>query len=186
VYRFGVAFLALALAWTFDVTKSGIRRTEPLAPGAAATAGPDRGVRLKAALVGAGFVGVVWLGVQAWGPLGGAVDTGVPMDNPTLAVLPLADFSSDGDQAYLADGLHEDILHQLAQLSGVRLISRRSSSFMRGVPAGEAAEALGVRYVLEGSVRMAQDSLILTAQLIDALNDEHIWSEALGRRFGLE
>jgi TolB-like protein len=178
--------LALALAWTFDVTGGEIRRTEPLPEGSAPPTAPDRWGRLKAALVGAGFVGVVWIGVQAWQPLTGTEETAVPVAEPTLAVLPLEDFSPGGDQGYLADGLHEEILHQLAQLSGIRLTSRTSSSFMRGVEPGDAADALGVRYVLEGSVRTASDSVLLTVQLIDSHTDEHIWSEVLGGRFVLD
>lgn len=178
--------LALALAWTFDVTGSGIRRTEPWAVGPPTAASRDRWVRLKASLVGAGFVAVVWIGVRAWQPLGAPPETGVPVEEPTLAVLPLADFSPDGDHAYLSAGLHEEILHQLAQVPGIRLTSRTSSSFMQGVPPKEAAASLGVRYVLESSVRMAQDSLLLTFQLIDTFTDEHIWSEVLGRRYTLE
>ncbi len=177
--------LSIVLAWTFDVTAEGVRRTSPLSPGRGPAPASDRFVRLKAAMVGAGFVGVVWLGVRAWHPLGPPPDTGVPVEEPTLAVLPLADLSPGGDQAYLADGLHEEILHQLAQVPGIRLTSRTSSSFMRGVPPEEAAASLGVRYVLESSVRMAQDSLLLTIQLIDTFTDEHIWSEELGRRYTL-
>jgi TolB-like protein/Tfp pilus assembly protein PilF len=178
--------LALALAWTFDVTETGIRRTEALDGGSTSAQAPDRWIRLKAALVGAGFVGVVWMGVRAWQPLNEPMETGVPVEEPTLAVLPLSDFSPGGDRAYLADGLHEEILHQLAQVPGIRLTSRTSSSLMRGLSPDSAAEALGVRYVLEGSVRVAQDSLLLTIQLIDTFTDEHLWSEELGRRYTLE
>jgi TolB-like protein len=176
--------VAVGLAWTFDVTGEGIRRTAPV--GAAAPVAHDRWVRLKAALMGAGFVAVVWLGARLWQPVTAPADTGVPVEEPTLAVLPLADFSPGGDHAYLADGLHEEILHHLAQLPRIRLTSRTSSSFMRGVDPGEAAHALGVRYVMEGSVRMAGDSLMLTVQLIDSYTDEHIWSEAMGGTFALE
>lgn len=179
--------LAMAMAWSFDVTDTGIRRTGPAPKGARPGVAPsDRWIRVKAALVGAGFVGVVWIGIRAWQPLKTPPDSGVPSEEPTLAVLPLDDFSPDGEYAYLAEGLHEEILHQLAQLPGIRLTSRTSSSRMRGVQATEAADSLGVRYVLEGSVRLAGDSLILTVQLIDALSDEHVWSEALERSYALE
>ncbi len=177
--------LAVALAWTFDVTGEGIRRTESL-PGGGRPGPADRWVRVKAALVGAGFVVVVWLGARLWQPLGTPDGTPVPMAEPTLAVLPLQDLSPGGDQAYLADGLHEEILHQLSRLSGIRLTSKTSSLAMRAVPADSAAAALGVRYVLEGSVRTVPDSIRLTVQLIDALTDEHIWSQTVTKRSTLE
>jgi TolB-like protein/Flp pilus assembly protein TadD len=177
--------VAMGLAWTFDVTNQGIERTGPAA-GISVPPPPDRWIRLKAALVGAGFVAVVWMGARAWRPLTEPLDTGVPVEEPTLAVLPLADYSPAGDQAYLADGLHEEILHHLAQLRGIRLTSRTSTLFFRGVPGEVAGDSLGARYVLEGSVRTAPDSILLTVQLIDALTDEHLWSEEMKRGFSLE
>jgi TolB-like protein/thioredoxin-like negative regulator of GroEL len=176
--------LTVALAWMFDVTGEGIQRTPPA--GEVGSPQPlDRYARLKAALVGAGFVVIVWLGARLWQPLGEPVDPTVPMEQPSLAVLPLQDLSPGSDQAYLADGLHEEILHQIARLRGIRLTSKTSALFLRGVPGEAAGDSLGVRYVLEGSVRMAGDSILVTVQLIDALNDEHLWSEEVGRRFEL-
>jgi TolB-like protein/tetratricopeptide (TPR) repeat protein len=179
--------VALGLAWTFDVSGSGIQRTGP-APRGAAQAAPDRWGRAKAALVGAGFVGIVWLGVRLWQPLGEGPATGVPVDAPVLAVLPFDDFSPDGDQAYFADGLHDELLHQLAMLRGIRLTSRTSVSHFRGSPAtAEAiADSLGARYVIESSVRREPDSVQLTVQLIDAMTDDHLWSESLTRAMDLE
>ncbi len=179
--------VAVGLAWTFDVTESGIQRTGPPTGGGPTISAPDRWVRLKAALLGAGFVAVVWMGARAWQPVTETEtgNNGVPVEKPTLAVLPLTDLSPDADQAYLADGLHEEILHRLAQLPGTRLTSRTSSMFMRGVAGEVAGDSLGVRYVLEGSIRMAGDSILLTVQLIDALTDEHLWSEVMGGRFEL-
>jgi hypothetical protein len=91
--------LALALAWTFEVTDGAIRRTAPTERGAV-TAWPDRWARPKAALVGGGFVAIVWLGLALWQPLGSAAADAVPVDAPVLAVLPFDDFSPGGDQAY--------------------------------------------------------------------------------------
>jgi len=180
--------LAMVLAWTFDVTEEGITVTDGPASGSDGVLAQDRWVRLKAALVGAGFVVVVWAGIRAWQPMGQPSDTGVPSDVATLAVLPPTDLSPGSDYAYLAAGLHEEILHQLAQLPDIRLTSRTSSAFMEGMPAEEAAANLGVRYILESSVRMARDSLLLTVQLIDTYTEtaNHLWSEELGRRFTLE
>jgi adenylate cyclase len=179
--------LALALAWTFDVTGGGIQRTAPAGEGSVAM-GPDRWARPKAALVGAGFVAIVWLGVRLWQPLGSEDPNGVPVDAPVLAVLPFADLSPGGDQAYFADGLHEELLHQLAKLRGIRLTSRTSASHFRGSPATATAiaDSLGARYVLEGTVRFSPDSVQVTVQLIDAPSDDHLWSESYTRAMSLE
>jgi len=180
--------VALVLAWTFDVTGSGIRRTEPLQGGEVSIV-PDRWVRLKAALVGAGFVAVLFLGFTLWKRT--VVDTpgsAVPADRPVLAVLPFQDLSPEGDQEYFADGLHEELLHQLATLSGLSLISRTSVMHFRNSPLEMQAigDSLEARYVLEGSVRQAGDSVLLTVQLIDAATDEHLWSEAYTRGLSMD
>ena len=202
--------LALFLAWTFDVTSAGEIRREAAAgsdasagaetassPESGAAAVPGRWDRLKAALVGAGFVAVLVLGVRMWkGPAtvstatSGAEDGAptVPYDAPVLAVLPFDDLSAGGDQAYFADGLHEEVLHQLAALRGIGLISRTSVEHFRGSPATvrAIADSLGARYALEGSVRRAGDSVRVTVQLIDAAADEHLWSESYGARLALD
>jgi len=112
----------------------------------------------------------------------------VPMEAPVLAVLPFADLSPGGDQAYFADGLHEELLHQLAVLRGLHLTSRTSVEHFRGSPAtvNAIADSLGARYAMEGSVRRARDSIRVTVQLIDAAADEHIWSETYDARLTLD
>ena len=181
--------LAVALAWMFDITAQGIRRTAPAAATHGVDVRPDRWLRPKAALVGAGFMAVVWFGVHLWqGPEptdGGGI---VPTDRPVLAVLPFDDLSPEGDQEYFADGLHEELLHQLAAVGGMRLTSRTSVMHFRGSPStiGAIADSLGARYVLEGSVRRAVDSVRVTVQLIDAPTDEHLWSESFSRALSLD
>jgi adenylate cyclase len=185
--------MALGLAWTFDFTGGGIIRTEPAGEDSLDPV-QDRWVRAKAALVGAGFVAVVWVGVRAWQTPQTTDGPSVPTDIPVLAVLPFEDFSPEGDQAYFADGLHEELLHQLSMVRGIQLISRTSVAHFRGSPAVTSviADSLGARYVLEGSVRRSLDSIQVTLQLIDAASDNHLWSEShsaalsLGGIFGLQ
>ncbi len=179
--------LAVALAWTFDITGGGIRRTAPAGQESVAAA-PDRWARPKAALVGAGFVGIVWLGVRLWQPLGPGEDNGVPIDEPVLAVLPFQDLSPEGDQAWFVDGLHDELLNQLAALQGIRLTARTSVAHFRGSSSTVSviADSLGARYVMEGSVRRAGDSIQVTVRLNDAAADEHLWSQSFGRALSLE
>jgi adenylate cyclase len=136
-----------------------------------------------------GSVWILWTG-SAPGETPGSDDAQatVPMEEPVLAVLPFADLSPGGDQAYFADGLHEELLHQLAVLRGLHLTSRTSAEHFRGSPSTvrAIADSLGARYVMEGSVRRAGDSVRVTVQLIDAAADEHIWSESYDARLTLD
>jgi TolB-like protein len=101
----------------------------------------------------------------------------------SIAVLPFADLSPDGDQAYFSDGIAEELLNLLAKIRELRVISRSSSFQFRGndifIP--DVANELNVTYVLEGSVRKAGNRIRITAQLIDASSDTHIWSETYDR-----
>jgi len=179
--------LALALAWTFDLTGGAIRRTVP-ADRAHVAAKPDRWARPKAALVGGGFVAIAWLGVQLWQPLGSDGDNGVPADTPVLAVLPFDDLSPEGDQAWFVDGLHEELLNQLAMLRGIRLTPGTSVAHFRDSQAtiSAIADSLGARFVLEGSVRRAVDSVQVMVRLNDAASEEQLWSQSFGRAMSLE
>jgi adenylate cyclase len=181
--------LVVSLAWMFDITRSGIRRTGPAEATDPQTWAPDRWGRVKAAIVGAGFMAIVWFGVRLWQVPAQDTDRGlVSTERPVVAVLPFADMSPAEDQAYFADGLHEELLHQLSVLPDLRLISRTSVMHFRGSPATAKAiaDSLGARYVLEGSVRRAADSVRVTVQLIDAETDEHLWSESLSRALSME
>lgn len=105
-----------------------------------------------------------------------------------IAVLPFDDFSQERDQEYFADGIAEELLNALAQVDGLQVTSRTSSFAFKGrnVSAGEIAQALGVRHVLEGSVRKAGPTMRITAQLIDAQNDIHLWSQTYDRALTAE
>jgi adenylate cyclase len=102
---------------------------------------------------------------------------------PSIAVLPFTNMSGDPEQDYFADGLVEDILTTLSKLSGLRVIARNSSFVYKGqaVDAREAARQLGVRYILEGSVRKGGNRIRITAQLIDAATGAHVWAERYDR-----
>lgn len=97
---------------------------------------------------------------------------------PSLAVLPFRDLRPDSSQAYFADGIHEEIISQLARIRGLKVISRTSVMRYANVarPAGEIARELGVEALLEGGVRYSGDSVRITTTLIDAQRDEPLWS----------
>ena len=104
-------------------------------------------------------------------------------DKPSIAVLPFQNISGDPDQEYFADGITEDITTALSRLRWFFVIARNSSSAYKGkvFDVRLIARELGVRYVLEGSVRKGGDRLRITVQLIDALSGNHIWAQRYDR-----
>ncbi len=104
-------------------------------------------------------------------------------DKPSIAVLPFENMSNDPDHEYFADGIAEDIITALSKVSRMRVIARNSTFAYKGQAHDlrQVARELGVRYVLEGSVRSGGNRLRITAQLIDANDGSHIWAERYDR-----
>jgi TolB-like protein/rhodanese-related sulfurtransferase len=100
-------------------------------------------------------------------------------DKPSIAVLPFTNLSADPEQEYYVDGMTEDLIIDLSKLSGLFVVARNSVFVYknREVRIRDVAEALGVRFVLEGSVRRAGARVRINAQLIDALSGDHVWAE---------
>ena len=126
------------------------------------------------------------IGIAAWAyfrnpsrEVGGAAF--IPLKS--IAVLPFDNFSDDKQGTYFADGIQDDILTALSQVSDLKVISRNSVMQYREKARNmrEIGQALGVAYLLEGSVRRANDKVRITAQLIDARNDQHVWAEHYDR-----
>jgi adenylate cyclase len=104
-------------------------------------------------------------------------------DKPSIAVLPFANMSSDPEQEYFSDGITEDLITDLSKLSGLFVISRNSVFLYKGkaVKPEQVSHELGVRYVLEGSIRKAGKRVRITAQLIDATTGYHVWADRYDR-----
>ena len=105
-------------------------------------------------------------------------------DRPSIAVLPFENFSEDNSKGYFADGVTDDIITDLSKMSGLFVVARNSTFAYKDKPVKnhQVAEDLGVRYVLEGSVRKSGDQLRITAQLVRASDGFHLWSETYDRR----
>jgi adenylate cyclase len=104
-------------------------------------------------------------------------------DKPSLAVLPFANMSADPEQEFFADGIAEDIITELSKFRSLFVIARNSSFAFKGqsVDVKDVSGKLGVRYLVEGSVRRAGNRVRITAQLIDAVDDKHLWAERYDR-----
>ena len=100
-------------------------------------------------------------------------------ERPSIAVLPFDNLSDDPRQVYFCDGMTEDLITDLSKISGMLVIARNSTFAYKGKPIKikQVAEELGVRYVLKGSVRKAENKVRITAQLIDAITGHHIWAD---------
>ena len=105
-------------------------------------------------------------------------------DKPSIAVLPFANMSGDPDQEYFSDGITEDIITELSHFSGLFVIARNSSFAYKGerIDIKRIARELGVRYVLEGSVRRAESRIRINAQLLDSTSASHLWAERFDRK----
>ncbi|NIR12775.1 MAG: adenylate/guanylate cyclase domain-containing protein, partial [Desulfobacterales bacterium] len=104
-------------------------------------------------------------------------------DKPSIAVLAFDNMSADPEQEYLADGISENIISALSKISKLFVIARHSTFTYKGKPVKvqQISRELGVRYVVEGSVQREGDHIRITAQLIDAVKGNHLWSETYDR-----
>jgi TolB-like protein len=177
--------IALVVAWAFEVTPEGVRRTadaEAAADKPLSTEERRSQSRLAVpALVGLGLVGAVVAG--GWYLMGGGGQSGVT--DRSLAVLPFENMSGDSAQRYVADGMTEVLISQLALLEDLTVISRTSVMPYEEseLTLPEIAEELNVRYLVEGSVQRSGDEVLIVAQLIDARNDRHLWADRYRRDF---
>jgi adenylate cyclase len=137
------------------------------------------GVVLLALIVGAFTIWTYYLRPSpSPGPSQQIRETKLP-DRPSIAVLPFNNMSGDPEQEYFSDGITEDLITDLSKVSGLFVIARNSVFTYKGkaVKVEQVGKELGVRYVLEGSVRKSNNRVRITAQLIDARTSGHIWAE---------
>jgi len=128
------------------------------------------------------------LRVWTWSPQGTETEAAslmpeAPRNRPSIAVLPFDNMSGDPDQGYFADGITEDIITDLSKVSGLFVIARNSSFAYKGMARDvrKVSQELGVRYVLEGSVRRAANRVRINAQMIDGQTGGHLWAERYDR-----
>jgi adenylate cyclase len=187
---------ALVFAWVYELTPDGLKRDSQVDLPQAVREQSARKLSwatLAVALLAIGLLAADRLLLDPGGHRTAAAEPASPLardraggriDPASIAVLSFADLSPGKDQEYFSDGMAEEILNALVRVRGLDVASRTSSFGFKGqehlgIP--EIAGRLGVRHVLEGSVRRAGDSLRITAQLIDAEVDRHLWSGTFDR-----
>ena len=162
--------VTLALAWAFELTPEGIKREEDIDRSQPPDASAGR--RLNFLITGLLVVAVAYF----------VVDKYVLIDEPlikgSLAVLPFTNRSAEADTHYFVDGVHDDLLTQLARRGDIKVISRTSVLEYRDTTKNmrQIGQELGVATLLEGAVQRSGNRVRVTAQLIDADTDEHIWA----------
>jgi TolB-like protein len=196
--------IAVVLAWAFEMTPEGVRRTEDAAQDeiGAIVSAPAR-ARWPSGLLALG--GIVLLGIgfyggrrssmrssrevqpppaeQAGQP--GPASTALDADNrPAIAVLPFADMSPEQDQEYFSDGISEEIVQALSKVRDLRVAARSSAFTYKGrdMDPRQIGQELGVPYLLDGSVRKDGDQIRISAELVNASDGFSLWSETYDRR----
>lgn len=186
--------LVVIFSWVYEITPEGIKREQDVGPGKSVTRVTGRRLEILIGLVAALAIVVVIVDrlvpepheVVEFNEAADPAESAGPqqsVDEYSIAILPFDDMSETGDQAYFSDGLAEELLNLLAKLPELKVASRTSSFSFRGAGADIPAIAakLGVRYVLEGSVRKQGHRIRITTQLIDAETNFHSWSEVYER-----
>ena len=194
--------LALIFAWAFEMTPEGLKREDEVDRSQSITASTGR--RLDRAIMLVLVLAIAFLLLDRFaGPGRDADPTAVTANGETsgktppaaaaeaaqtdqrkaVAVLPFQNLSTDEENAFFASGVHEDILTYLSRISGLRVNSRTSVQQYAGsqINMKDIATQLGARYIVEGSVRRSGNQVRVTAQLIDANTDEHLWAENFDR-----
>ena len=197
--------VALVFSWVYELTPEGLRRESQV--DAAASVSAQTGQKLNVAIIvlllvaiGLGVADrfaprepVPAAGVPAAPPIGSSATAGAGLagappaqsqaEEQSIAVLPFADLSPEGDNEYFSDGLTEELLNSLAKVRALKVAGRTSSFAYKGRDADlrVIGEELGVAHLLEGSVRKAGNRLRITAQLVKAEDGYHVWSETYDR-----
>lgn len=181
--------LVLVFGWYYDITSAGIVRTAPVATDEDFDLSLHKADYLILAALIVVFALITYrLGTEVTDTTGQRSSSTSVADAPenSIAVLPFVNMSADPENDYFSDGISEELLNDLAQLAGLHVAARTSAFYFKGRNKNITyiAAQLGVRNVLEGSVRKAGNKLRVTAQLIDASNGYHLWSQTYDRELG--
>jgi TolB-like protein len=178
--------IALVIAWAFELTPEGIKRTEDVDP-AVETRTKSHAwiyVAIVAALMSIGlfFLGRFTASTKQNPSVAGTIPAAIP--EKSIAVLPFENLSDDKQNAFFTDGVQDEILTDLAKVADLKVISRTSVMQYKNATTRnlrEIGQQLGVAHLLEGSVQRAANRVRVNAQLIDARTDAHLWAQTYDR-----
>jgi TolB-like protein/Tfp pilus assembly protein PilF len=176
---FTVGFpVAIAAAWAYELTPDGVMRSEDVPPQSSIARRTGR--RLDFVIIAFLSLALITVVIDQY-----VIEPEAFPEVSVLAVLPLANLSANPDEEYFADGMTEALITNLAKVSALRVVSRTSVMRFKGTDRSLPAIAaeLGVDAIVEGSVIRDGDSIRITAQLIDATTDQHLWAESYDRNF---
>ena len=178
---------ALIFSWAFEITPEGIKRE--LDAGSGQSIPRRTGRKLVAitailAVIAAGLFVFQFLRRNQSTAAGESQAAAAPIPAKSVAVLPFENLSSDKENAYFAEGIQDEILTRLSRINELKVISRTSTEKYKSAPSNlrEIAQQLGVANILEGSVQKSGDQVRITVQLINALNDAHLWADTFDRK----
>jgi TolB-like protein/Tfp pilus assembly protein PilF len=178
--------IALVIAWAFELTPEGLKRTEEVD----LAARPPRKsyAWIYVVVIGAAFsIGLIFIGRYTARNNASVAPTerpsGLSVPQKSIAVLPFENLSDDKNAAYFADGIQDEILTKLASIADLKVISRTSTAKYKSKPEDlrTVSQQLGVATVLEGSVQKAADKVRVNVQLIDVRADSHLWAKTYDR-----
>jgi TolB-like protein/cytochrome c-type biogenesis protein CcmH/NrfG len=185
--------VALVIAWAFEMTPEGMKRTENISPNEVIPQWSRRkfaALMITLALVAAGLLAFQFLRPRSTEVV--RTTTSSPTTSPTsppipeksIAVLPFENLSDDKSNAYFADGIQDEILTRLSKIAALRVISRTSTQKCKSAPDNlrEIGKQLGVANLLEGSVQKIGNAAHINVQLIRVATDEHLWAESYNRK----
>lgn len=182
--------IAVILAWAFELTPQGIKRTEDVSPNESVT--PRTGSKLTAIIVLVALIATGLLIYQFTRPKQVTSPAIAGADKKSIAVLPFENLSSDKENAFFAQGIQDEIITTLSKIGGLRVISRTSTARYQSKPENlrQIAHELNAANILEGSVQRSHDRVHINVQLIQADNDAHLWAQIYDRQltdiFGVE
>jgi TolB-like protein/Tfp pilus assembly protein PilF len=174
--------IALVIAWAFEATPEGIKRTEDVDVAAAAKQ-PKKHTWIYVVAIGAAFsIGLFFVG--RYSVRNTASAAGTELSAKSIAVLPFDNLSRDPDNAFFAEGVQDEILTRLAKVADLKVIARTSTQKFKSAPENlpDIAKQLGALNILEGSVQKVNDQVRVNVQLINAVTNAHLWAEIYDRK----
>jgi len=178
--------LSIIIAWVFEITPDGVKLERNLDR---STYEPDSSGGGNYIIIGLLLVALgISITFNITGMRGDALDLGPATVHDSVAVLPFTSRSTNEENQFFTDGIHEDILTRLAEIKSLRVISRTSVNEYRENNRNlrDIAENLGVTTIVEGAVQRVGDEVRITVQLIDAMSDEQIWAKTFDRKLSIE